>query len=85
MASCSETRCPVYEQTAEAIELLFGSGLFRGQGRLTGFGGARNIIRIRTNCMAAADKMFSMPPELRLRRVVTYLAVRQFDAGLRAC
>jgi hypothetical protein len=44
-----ETGCPVYKQRCEAIELLFGSGLFRFQRRLTGFGGARKIVRIRTN------------------------------------
>jgi hypothetical protein len=43
-----DTCCPVYKQRCEAAELLFGNGLFRRQGRLTGFGSARNIIRIRT-------------------------------------
>ena len=61
--------CPVYEQTGEANGLLFGSGLLRAQGRLTAFGRARNIIRIRTRCPAAA--MRSRPPEPLLRRVVT--------------
>jgi hypothetical protein len=32
------------------------SRLFRAQGRLTGFGRARNIIRIRTRCPAAATR-----------------------------
>jgi hypothetical protein len=34
---------------AGQIELLFGSGLFRLSGRLTGFRHARNIVCIRTN------------------------------------
>jgi hypothetical protein len=44
-----ETVCPVCEQRHQAIELLFGSSLFRLSGRLTGFRHARNIICIRTN------------------------------------
>jgi hypothetical protein len=48
-------RCPVYEQRSEAIEFLFGNRVFRLRGRLTGCGGARNIIRIRTNSKAATD------------------------------
>jgi hypothetical protein len=47
--SLSEMVCPVYEQNFEATEFLFGSGVFCIARRLTGFGGARNIIRIRTN------------------------------------
>jgi hypothetical protein len=37
--------------------LLSGSGVFRGQGRLTGFGGTRKIIRIRTNFPVATDSI----------------------------
>jgi hypothetical protein len=33
---------------ARQIAFLIGNGRFRLQGRLTGFGGARNLIRIRT-------------------------------------
>jgi hypothetical protein len=50
--------CSVYEQNFEATEFLFGSGVFCIARRLTGFGGARNIIRIRTNAPAAADRDF---------------------------
>jgi hypothetical protein len=50
--------CPVYEQNFEATEFLFGSGVFCIERRLTGLGGARNIIRIRTNTPAAADRDF---------------------------
>jgi hypothetical protein len=53
MACCGDFICPVYEQAGEAIELLFGSGLFVAEGRLTAFGRARNIIRIRTRCPVA--------------------------------
>jgi hypothetical protein len=45
--SLGETRCPIYEQRGEAIGVLFGSGLFGRERRLTGFGGARKIVRIR--------------------------------------
>ena len=51
----SETVCPVYEQGCEATELLFGRGGFGGERRLTGFRGARKIIRIRTKCPAAGN------------------------------
>jgi hypothetical protein len=50
-----QTRCSVYEQRCGAVEVLFGNGDFRFDGRLTGFRGARNIVRIRTKCPAAND------------------------------
>jgi hypothetical protein len=40
---------------------LFGSGNFRGERRLTGFRGARKIIRIRTKRPAASNVKFSTP------------------------
>jgi hypothetical protein len=43
------TLCPFYEQGG----LLFGSGRFGFNGRLTGFRGARNIVRVRTKFPAA--------------------------------
>jgi hypothetical protein len=55
MVSRIETGCPVYEQTGEAIELLFGNGLFRPQGRLTALGDARNIVCTRTKCPVTKD------------------------------
>jgi hypothetical protein len=51
--------CPVYGQTGEAIELLFGSGVFRFVGRLTVIRGARKIIRIRTKCPTAEDNVLA--------------------------
>jgi hypothetical protein len=42
-------RCPLYEQGARQSEFLFGSARFRQIGRLTAFGSARRIVRIRTN------------------------------------
>jgi hypothetical protein len=59
MACRRDFICPVYEQTGEAIELLFGSGRLATQGRLTAFGHARNIIRIRTRYLVAAHTMTS--------------------------
>jgi hypothetical protein len=56
IACHDEAGCPVCEQTGEAIELLFGSGRFRAQRRLTAFGRARNIIRIRTRCPVTATR-----------------------------
>jgi hypothetical protein len=38
-------------------ELLFGSGRFRGRRRLTAFGLARNIVRIRTKSAEADDRV----------------------------
>src|SRR2546429_8563411 len=51
----SEAICPVCKQDPKAIELLFGSGLFSFQTRLTVFRHARNIVCIRTKCQAARD------------------------------
>jgi hypothetical protein len=42
-------RCPIYEQRGQAIEFLFGNGISRSKGSLTGFRSARNIVRIQTN------------------------------------
>jgi hypothetical protein len=39
--------CPVYKHRCGATELLFGSGLFGRERRLTGFQGARKIVRTR--------------------------------------
>jgi hypothetical protein len=47
-SSCGETRCSVYEQAWRQNALLIGNGVFHFRGRLTGFGRARNIVRIRT-------------------------------------
>jgi hypothetical protein len=49
--------CPVYGQTGKAIELLFGSGVFRFAGRLTVIRGARKIIRTRTKCSTVKDNV----------------------------
>jgi hypothetical protein len=38
MACCSDARCPVCEQTDEAIELIFGSGLFPSAAALDSIG-----------------------------------------------
>jgi hypothetical protein len=64
----------------EATELLFGTAPFRFERRLTGFRGARKIVRIRTKCPAADNTEFSS----RAGHVTKhrYLAVRPFDAGL---
>jgi hypothetical protein len=51
----SEMACPVYEQARQATGLFFGNGIFTFHGRLTGFGCARNIVRIRTIKPAAED------------------------------
>ncbi len=67
--------CPVYGHRAEAIELLFGTGFFQVRGRLTGFGSARNIVRIRTR----RRRRYAVP------RLPEPSAVQQFDAGPRAC
>jgi hypothetical protein len=48
MPGRGERLCPVCEQAGQAIELLFGSGLFRFRECLTVFRHARNIICIRT-------------------------------------
>jgi hypothetical protein len=47
---------PVYEQNFQATEFLLGSGVFCIARRLTALGGARNIVRIRTNTPAAANR-----------------------------
>jgi hypothetical protein len=44
-----QTCRPVCEQERHATEVLFGKNGFRLIGRLTDFGHARNIVRIRTN------------------------------------
>jgi hypothetical protein len=54
-----QTCCPVYEQRCEATGFLFGKGGFHRERRLTGFRGARKIIRIRTNAPAADNSEFS--------------------------
>ena len=59
--SRGETACPVYEQTRQATEFLFGSGVFRFRRRLTGFRSARNIVRIRTKCPDRGREL-STPP-----------------------
>jgi hypothetical protein len=74
-----QTCCPVYKQRYKATELLFGRGNFRGERRLTGFRGARKIIRIRTKCPAASNA-HSLAG--RLWCEAPRLAIRQFDAGL---
>src|SRR2546430_17734908 len=51
----SEAICPVCKQDPKAIELLFGSGLFSFQTRLTVVRHARHIVCIRTKCQAARD------------------------------
>jgi hypothetical protein len=61
----SQSRRPHYGQTARAIELIFGGGLVRPQIRLTGFGGARNIICVRTKMVKAAKVDSPASPELR--------------------
>jgi len=52
-----QTCCPVCEQEGHATEVLFGKNGFRLIGRLTGFGRARNIVRIRTNWAVAEDAL----------------------------
>jgi hypothetical protein len=52
-----EMACPVYEQARQATGLLSGNGVFAFHGRLTGFGCARNIVRIRTNKPAAENAL----------------------------
>jgi hypothetical protein len=73
--------CPVYEQNFEATEFLFGSGVFCIERRLTGLGGARNIIRIRTNTPGGGKPGFSMPPDVCDASLLIW-PIRQFDAGL---
>jgi hypothetical protein len=55
-------------------------GSFRFERRLTGFGGARKIVRIRMKCRGGASR--SRRRLTMLSGIATRLAVRQFDAGL---
>jgi hypothetical protein len=48
------------------FEFLFGGGIFRFQGRLTGLRRARRIVRIRTNDPAARMRLDRRLPKSRL-------------------
>jgi hypothetical protein len=50
-----------------AVEVLCGRGLFGYERRLTGFRGARKIIRIRTKMTGANGAMFSTPADHGIR------------------
>jgi hypothetical protein len=50
------TICPVCEQWRQPIEALFGAARIRRGRRLTGFGFARKIIRIRTISSVVTDE-----------------------------
>jgi hypothetical protein len=60
LACCGLTRCPLSDQTGEAIELIFGNGFFSARGALDSIarraqhhsytnelpgGGCRNVIK----------------------------------------
>src|SRR5258708_3437758 len=82
-----EPLCPACEQRSQALELLFGSGPFSIERALDRFRqraqhhSYTNETSSRRRTRYIID-ILSTPPELRLRCVVTNLAVRQFDAGL---
>jgi hypothetical protein len=55
-----------------ATEVSSGKGIFRLEGRLTGFRRARKIVRVRTKCPAANDATFSAPLTQGIATIATF-------------